>query len=192
MPSESEIKRELEIWENRDQMIYDVRFKKDTQADLDKLKYLIFKKSLINFVLISANSEALVYKIGRFMVENGLKNEFISFSDGRILASYIGKDSADWKKREKIDEFFQLMGEENFRGKWILMPNIALEFSPAIAIYLVMQFRKSGAAGLVYFAEGKGNLTEILCDTGGFEFFYQYPKADYYKRRKKVLKDDEW
>ena len=59
-----EIKKELDKWDNR--VIFDAKFKKDTKAPLDKLDDILFR-SLEKFIIIAANSEALVYKIGRYL-----------------------------------------------------------------------------------------------------------------------------
>lgn len=181
------IKQEIAKWENR--VIYNVAFKEDTKAPLNKLDDILLK-SMEKFILIGANSEALVYKIGRYFISKGIKNEDITFIDGRIIESYIGDDK-DWKRKERLDEFFGIFGED-YNNKWVLIPLIRSEFSITIALYFITQFRKYKAIGLIFFSEGAANLMEVLTNCSDDPNFYQFPKANFYKKAKRQLADDEW
>lgn len=181
--------KELSKWDNR--VIYNVKFRKDTKAPLDRLDK-IFEESYDKFVMIAANSEALVYKIARYFISTGkVKNDDITFIDGAIIQSYIGDDSAEWKKKERTDQFFEIFGEA-CKNKWVLIPLMQFEISVGLAIYFVSSLKKQGAIGAIFYAEGPNNMTEILTYNTEMQSFYQFPKADYYSRRKRTLPADEW
>lgn len=182
-----EIKKELDKWDNR--VIFDAKFKEDTKAPLNKLDDILFK-SLEKFIIIAANSEALVYKIGRYFISKDVKNDEITFIDGRIIESYIGDGSVEWKKKDRVDEFFETFGED-CKGKWVLIPLMHFEVSIGLAIYFMSQFRKRGAVGVIFFAEGPNNLVEILSLNTDDPNFYEFPKKQY-RRRKRILPEDEW
>lgn len=183
-----EIQKELEKWSER--VIYDVEFRKDTAANLKRLDDILFN-SFEKFTAIAANSEALVYKIGKYFVSKSVKNSQITFIDGKIVECYIGDDSAEWKKKERVDEFFQIFGEE-CNGKWVIIPLMQFEVSVGLAIYFMSQFKKTGAIGVIFYAEGPNNLTETMIYNTDSQGFYQFPKANYYNKRKRVLPKDEW
>ena len=140
--------------------------------------------------MIGANSEALVYKIGRYFISKDVKNDEITFIDGRVIESYVGDSSAEWKKKDRIDEFFETFGEE-CKSKWVLIPLMHFEISIGNAIYLMSQFKRKGAVGVIFFAEGPNCLTEILSLNWDNPNFYEYPKKKY-RKRKRLLPDDEW
>ena len=184
----SEIKRELALWEDR--VIYDVKFKKDTKANLSRLDEILLI-SMERFVTIAPNSEALVYKIARYFIETGnVKNVDITFLDGEIVKSYIGDDSPEWRKKERIDDFFQIFGGE-YRNKWVLIPYMDFDISVGLAIYFISQFRKCGATGLIMYAEGPSNIVEVIARSVEDRYFFEFPKKRY-KKRRKAFEDDEW
>lgn len=180
--------KELKKWEDR--VIYDVKFKKDTKANLSRLDE-IHLISLERFVTIAANSEALVYKIGRYYIEQGLiKNTDLTFLDGQIIEAYLKDDSAEWRKRERIDDFFQIFGEE-YKNKWVLIPLMEFDITVGLAIYFISQFKKCMATGLIMYAEGPNNIVEIVSRKVEDRYFFEFPKK-MYKRRARRLIDDEW
>lgn len=186
----SEITRELAKWD--DKVIFNVQFKPDTKAPLKRLNDFLYE-SLSHFVLISANTEALVYKIGRYFVENGVKNDEITFIDGEIVKSYVYDErSPEWKIKERIDDFISIFALD-IKDKWVIIPYMNFSMSIGIAIYLQTQIRKMGARGLLYYSEGPDNFTECLMYNASYlEHFYQFPRADYIKPRRRKIVDDEY
>ena len=182
------IQKELNIWDNR--VIYNVKFKENTKAPLNKLEEY-YNKSIEKFVVLVANSEALVYKIGRFFVSKGLENRNITFIDGSILDTYIGDETVEWKKKDRVDDFFNIF-KDDFKGKWVIIPLMRFQCNKGIGIYLISQFRKYGAIGLIFYSEGPDNIAETLITGTDMQYIYQFPKADYYSKRKRKLPDDEW
>lgn len=183
----SQIEKELEKWDNR--VIFNMEFKKDTKAPLDKLENILFN-SLEKFTIIAANSEALVYKIGRFFISKKVKNDEITFIDGKIIESYIGDESKDWKKKDRVDEFFTTFGED-CKGKWVIIPLMHFEISIGLAIYFISQFKKYSAIGVIFYAEGPNNLVEVLSLNTDDPNFYEFPKKEY-RKVKRFIPDDEW
>lgn len=183
------VKKELSKWVEK--VIYDVSFKENTKANLSKLRDILNKASFEKFTIISANSEPLVYKIGRFFIEEGIKCDDFKFVDGKIIETYLSGDTPDWKKKDSLNEFFEIF-KDDFRNKWVVIPYMAFEISPALAINFIYNFKKADATGLLFYAEGPNNIAEILTTSTDLENFYQFPKADYYTRRKRILPDDEW
>lgn len=179
--------KELEKWDDR--VIYNVKFKENTNAPLDKLDEILFN-SMQKFTIIAANSEPLVYKIGRYFVSKKVKNDEITFIDGRIIESYIGDESKDWKKRDRVDEFFETFGE-SCKSKWVIIPFLSFEISIGLAIYFISQFKKYSAIGVIFYAEGPNNLVEVLSLNTDDPNFYEFPKKEY-RKRKRILPDDEW
>lgn len=181
------INNELKKWDDR--VIYDARFKEDTKAPLDRLDKILFN-SLGKFTIIGANSEALVYKIGRYFISKKVKNEEMTFIDGRIIESYIGDEAKDWKKKDRTDEFFEIFGEA-CRNKWVLIPLMHFEVSVALALYFITKLKQTGAIGVIFHGEGPNNLLEILSLNTEDPNFYEFPNKQY-RRRKRILPDDEW
>lgn len=182
------IEKELSKWQER--VFYDISFKENTEANLEKLRDILFK-SFEKFTMIAANSEPLVYKIGRFFISEGTKNSDISFIDGKIIESYIGNHNLEWKKKDSMEEFFEIFGED-FKNKWVFIPLMQFEITPALAINFILRFKKTNAIGVVFYAEGPNNLTEVLVNNVSLSGFYQFPKADYYSKRKRKLPEDKW
>jgi hypothetical protein len=183
-----DVKKELKKWQER--VIYDVRFKEGTEANLARLDEM-FLISMEHFVTIAANSEPLVYKIGRYFIEKGdVENNDISLLDGQILESYMGDDSVEWRKKERIDDFFKIFGTD-YRGKWVIIPLMEFDVSIGLAVYLMTQFKKCGATGLICYADGANNLIEVISKGVEDRYFFEFPEKRY-KRRSKKLIDDKW
>lgn len=185
-----EIQRELRKWEEK--AIFNVAFKPNTKANLNRLREILHNISLEHFVTISANSEALVYKICRFFIEEGTKADDIALIQGKIIESYIADDSAEWAKRVRIDDFFQIFGE-TFRGKWVAIPIIKFDnpITVGLAIYFITQFRKYNVIGVIFYSEGNSNLAEVLSLESEDPYFFEFPRKRYLKR-KRTIEDDEW
>lgn len=173
-----------------DRVIYDVSFKEDTKANLSRLDEIAMV-AFGDFVTIAANSEPLVYKICRYYIESGqLKNDDFALLDGAVLESYLGDDSAEWKKKERIDDFFQIFGED-YRNKWLVVPLCVFEISVGLAVYFMTQLKKMKVTGFIFYAEGPNNLTEIMSLNVEDAHFYEFPVKKY-RKRKRQLVDDEW
>jgi len=190
----NEIKRELKKWEER--VIWDVQFKPNTTAKLTVLDQIL-NRALEHFVMISANSEALVYKIGRyFITDHDFKNEDIVFINDKVLKSYIGDTadhSADWKKKERLDNFFDTFGK-SYTHKWVFLPYCDFPISVGLAYYFVAKLQQYGVYGFVFY--GDENIQENISETLVLEYddrsnFIQFPRAKYVaKKRQRV--DDEY
>lgn len=182
-----EIKKELKKWNER--VIFDVGFKENTKANLERLDTIMFN-SLEHFVMIAANSEALVYKIGKYFIQKGVKNDNIEFLDGNVIKAYIDDNSYTYQKRERIDDFYKTFGI-NLKHKWVLIPYMCFEVDLGIAIYFISQLRKLGATGVIFYSEGPSNMTEVLSLDYDDLYFYEYPIKKY-RKRKRVIVDDEY
>lgn len=183
-----DVQRELKKW--TDKALYDVAFRKDTKANLKRLDEII-KISLSHFVIIATNSEALVYKIGRYYIEQGvLKADDIAFLNANVLETCIADDSAEWKQKDRLDELFNILGKE-YAGKWVLIPFMEFEISVAMSIYLTYQFKRVGAIGLILYAQGENLFTQIMVQQVQEEFLFQFPLNKYNQIRRK-LAADEW
>ena len=182
------INKELEKWDNK--VLYNVRFKDDTKADLNKLNRILHG-SLQHFTLIAANSEALVYKIGRYFVTEGVKFDNFNFIDGEIVKAYISSDGKDWSRKDRIDQFIEIFGSE-FDKKWVMIPCMSFKIEVGLAIYFAMQIRKCHATGIIWYAVGPDNFTEVLVHQTELDNFYQFPDANFHKKRRKQLPEDEW
>jgi len=190
--SEYQIKKELQKWSER-VLQFDVEFKPDTEANLTRLDEG-FDASLEHFVIISANSEALVYKIAKYFISTGkIKNDSIVFIDGKIVESYIGDDSAAWRKKERADDFFEIFSGD-IKGKWVLIPYMNFEIDAGLAIYFTTQFIKFGAFGLIFYSEGKGeHFAQVLSlSKDDDKYYFQFPKAKYRKQRRSLPDDPYW
>lgn len=183
-----QINKELEKWNQR--VIYDVEFKKDTKANLNRLSDILFN-AFEKFTIISASTESVVYKIGKFFLTKGIKNEQLTFIDGKIIETYIADDSKEWKKKENVDSFFEIFGKD-CKDKWVLIPYMDFEISPGLAIYFITQFKKIGAIGVIFYSEGSNNLAEILINSASMPGLYQFPTVRYHTRHRRQLADDEW
>lgn len=180
--------KELKKWE--DKVIYDVRFKCDTVANLEKLdEYL--SHSLSRFVTILTNTEALVYKIGRWMIANqNVKSDDLVLLHGSVIESYVGGDGLEWRKLDRMKDFFDSFGQD-YRGRWVLVPEVTVDFSVGLAVYFMTQLRKSGAVGLIFSSYGKNNLGEVLVREVEDRSVYQWPVVRY-KRTRDTLPEDEY
>lgn len=190
-----EINRELSKWDERviykvdPKFKYDVRFKEDTKANLKTLGDIYFK-SLERFTVIATSSEVLVYKVARHLITQDAKNDSFTFIDGKIVESYVGDTNAEWKKKDRVDDFFVTFGPQ-FKGKWVLIPCVTFEITVGLAVYFMSNFRKCDAIGVIFFAEGPNNLAEILSYNIEDPDFYEFPKKRY-KTHIHLLKPDDY
>lgn len=182
-----EIRRELKNWD--DNVLFDVKFKENTSANLQRLDEFI-KISLEHYIIIAANSEPLVYKIGRYFIEQGIKYKDMYFLDGAIVKSYLGDDASEWRKKERCDEFFKMFGPE-MRSKFVLIPYMDFSISVSLAIYFATNLKSYGALGFLFYAEGDDNLSEVLNLNYNDPYLFEFPKK-LYRKRKRQLIDDEY
>lgn len=179
------VKTEIKKWEER--VIYNVKFKEDTTANLKRLTE-IYNSALDEFIMIAASSEPVVYKIGRFFLEQGLSNEQITFLDGKIIDAYLGDDSPNWKKKERVDQLIEIYGE-SFKHKWLLIPYMDFQIDLSTAIYFMNRIKQNNAIGVVMFADGPNNILEVLNVNMDDQYIYQFPVAKY-RKSKKTLPED--
>ena len=179
------IEKELNEWDNR--VIYDMKFHKENAPYITYLNKLL-EDSMGQFSIIAANTEALVYKIGRHFISQGIKNSQITFIDGKIVESYINEEEPEWKKKNRIDDFFEIFGED-CKNKWVIIPFIECEFSIGESFYFISQFRKYKASGIIFSADGENNLTENLSMNMTSNSFCEFPVKKY-RRRVRRIKDD--
>ena len=183
-----QITKELNKWSER--VIYDVEFKKNTKANLNRLSDIMFN-AFDKFTIIAASTESVVYKIGKFFITKNIKNEQITFIDGKIIETYIADDSKEWKKKENVDSFFEIFGKD-CENKWVMIPYMDFEITPGLAIYFITQFKKAGAIGVIFYSAGPNNLAESLITNTKMPGLYQFPAVRYHSRHRKQLKEDEW
>lgn len=179
---------ELKKWVDR--VIYQVQFKCDTVANLEKLdEYL--SQSLSKFVTLLVTSEPLVYKVGRWMIANqNVKNDDLVILHGNVIASYVGGDSPEWKKLDRMKDFFDSFGQD-YRGRWVLVPEVSVDFTIGLAVYFMTQLRKTGALGLIFSSYGKNNLGEVLVREVEDRGVYQWPYVQY-RRTRETLPEDKY
>lgn len=189
MSNIGQINQELAKWDNA--VFYNVKFKENTTAPLNKLKDIL-KQSLSYFTIIAANSEALVYKIGRFFITQEIKFDDFNFKDGRVVKAFIGDESALWAKKQNVDKFFETFSGE-FSGKWVVIPCMDFSIDESTSIYFINGFRRAGAIGVIFYSEGPDNIAEnLVANSQNLSHFYQFPKADYYRPKLKKLPADEY
>lgn len=183
----NQIQKQLDIWDNR--VFFNGAFKKNTKANLEFLDK-IYNKSMTQFTIIAANSEACVYKIARYFISNhNVMNNSFTFIDGRIVESYIGdKTEAGWKRKDRINEFMNTFGEQ-FKNKWVIIPLMQFPIDIASAVYFTTSFKQYKALGLIFSSVGVDHLAETLC-YGSDMKIYEFPETKY--RRTRFITDDEW
>lgn len=186
------VERELSIWENR--VFYpEERFKKDTTADLDLLKSLI-KQSKESMIIISSETEACVYKIGRFLVENNVSNQYICFQDGEVFESYIDVNyKYDYSFRELIDELINALKKDQITKKWLIIPELNCKWDKKMALYFINKLKLLDVYGVVFYSnkDYPDTLAQIICEDS-YTSIHQFPNPVYStkNRRKTIPKDD--
>lgn len=187
------ISEEIEIWKKR-VFFPNEAFRPNTPADLDLLKRRVLDANVNDETLIIASeTEACVYKIGRFLIDIGVKNRKITFLDGDIFLPYIDIDSKyRWKSRSLIDEVIQSIAKEISR-KWVIIPELNSEWSKELAIYFVMKLKSVSPYGIIFYSSQNchGNLAQVLVEETYIDVF-QFPKPRYSPKREKVLPPDEY
>jgi len=181
-------KQEVDKWVEK--AVYDVRFRTDTKANLFRLDE-IMKQSLSKFVTISATGEAVVYKIIRYWVENGMITaDDVTILEGSIILSAMDGVSLEWKQKERLDNLFDTMAAD-IRGHWVVIPDLDAEVPLSMAIYLRSKLIIGGAQGLVIFSEGTGSYAQVMVQQMHDPMLFQFPKTVWQDRRKR-LEEDEW
>lgn len=189
MPSTREIAEAVRKWQER--VVYDVAFKNPDAPYIEKLT-TILRQSMSRFTLIAANSEALVYKIGRFFIENGISNENVSIIDGKIVESYLKEGPPEWKLKDRVDDLVSIF-KSDLTNKWLFVPCLEFKISIGVALYFITKVKQCGCIGIVWYASGPDNMTEILVHgMTSLPDFYQFPKPTFYSARRKQLPEDEW
>lgn len=186
------IKKEIEIWEKR--VFYpDEKFKENTKADLNLLISRL-KKSREFFTIISSETEACIYKIGRFMVESGFKNEFITFLDGDELENYIDVNTKyDYQAKQLIDDFFTNYGN-TFKNKWLIIPYLSSSWNKKLVYYFIDKLKQNYCYGILFYSNKNkpDGLAQIMCEETYIDVF-QFPQS-IYKHKKEIheLEKDDY
>lgn len=187
----SKIKTELQKWDER--IIYKnpIKFKQEGDfVPLDK----IYQRSSESFVMISLQKEITTYKTMRYFIENhALRNDGITFLDGRQISSFLDEGSEQWRIKQGINEFIELFGHQ-FANKWIIIPNLNnIKFDLKIAIYFVNKIKQTGAIGMVFHDEEdttRRDLGSIIAENYVFQKdFLEFPYRDR-KIRLRTLPED--
>lgn len=183
-------KIELEKWDDR--IIYKniISFRED--GDFSVLEK-IFRKSMEKFCIISLGKEITVYKTMRYFIDKmGLKNNLITFLDGRQLESFIDEGVEGWRLKRGIDDFIELFGEQ-FAGKWVVVPNIQAKFDVNTAIYLINKLKSTRSIGLVFHSEedtANRDLGSVLATNQVFkDGFLEFPVKNRRIRIKSLEED---
>ena len=187
---DSSVEREVKIWEKR--IFYpNEKFRPDTKADLKALRECL-DRSREFFTVISSETEACVYKIGRFMVEYGLKNSSITFQDGEELENYVDANARyDYQAKQLLGSYFENQGS-TLKGKWLFIPYISCPWNKQLAYYFIDKLKQSGANGLLFYSNKNkpDGLAQVLCEETYVDVF-QFPAKVYkHKRETHVLEDD--
>jgi hypothetical protein len=188
--NQKHIDEQINIWKKRVFFPNEV-FKKDTKANLLELENY-FKKSREKFIIISAETESCVYKIGRFFVEHGLNNESIEFQDGEVFNSYIDIETKyRWQSRQLFDELLKIISP-NVKKKFLIIPDLNNSWDKTLAIYFITKLEQLDCLGLLFYSnkDVPDNFAQILCEET-YTNIIQFPKANYKtKALQHSLEDD--
>lgn len=182
------LEKEISSWEER--VFYpDEKFKENTPADLEKLKHLI-RSSKEEFVFISAETEGVVYKIGRFFIENGVSNTYITFQDGEIIEPYIDGEAKDNEMRALLERYLKIIQKE-IKSKWVFIPLLNFGWSKKTALYFVNELKVRGAVGVVMYSnpDVPDNLPQVLVEETNSKI-HQFPQPLYKKKIRKLKEDN--
>lgn len=182
------LEKEISSWEER--VFYpDEKFKENTPADLEKLKHLI-RSSKEEFVFISAETEGVVYKIGRFFIENGVSNTYITFQDGEIIEPYIDGEAKDSEMRALLERYLKIIQKE-IKSKWVFISLLNFGWSKKTALYFVNELKVRGAVGVVMYSnpDVPDNLPQVLVEETNSKI-YQFPQPLYKKKIRKLKEDN--
>lgn len=184
---------EIKVWEKRI-FFPNERFKIGTPANLDLLKDKIMKANIQDTMLILASeTEACIYKIGRFLIEIGLKNKDMTFIDGDFFLPYIDTEAKYlWQSRNLIDEAIENISKEITR-KWVIIPELNCEWNKELALYFMAKISKSDPYGIIFYSNknSHSNLAQVLVEDTYMDIF-QFPMPRYNPKKEKILKPDEY
>lgn len=187
------IEKELIRWSQR-VTFPEESFKEDTTVDLKKLDEVL-KDSLMGFVAISAETENLVYKIGRYLVSQGVPNSDITFIDGHEITQALDADK-DWERRNRIKDLIKAEANKGKRGKWILISNFTDSIEKNMALELWKGFSDPNglnANGLIFYSgtsRSSDNLAATLVNsTHDRSSIREFPKPYYRKHTRKLAPD---
>lgn len=187
------IQEQIQLWEKR---VYypNLKFKEGTPADLDFLSENLTSYALKDRMLILASeTPGCVYKIGRFIIESGVKNDRIAFIDGDAFLPYMESNPAyRWKAKQLIDDFIETI-RNDVKSKWVVIPELNIEWEKEIAIYFIARIKTLGIYGLLFYSSKNisGNLAETLVEETYINVL-QFPKARYTPKKEKDIEEDEY
>jgi hypothetical protein len=188
------LQKELDKWDER--VFYgNLKFNKDNPPTVRALPKLeaIHREGMEHFVFISANTEQVVYKIGRYFIELGETNENITFIDGRIIKSFIDPKDVNWRTKANINDMFSMLGD-SLRSKWVFIPLLEQGFTLEIATYFMFKFKSTDAMGVVFYSPNNHNddLATTLIESN-LTKVHQFPKIEHRASHNKLNpEDDEW
>lgn len=173
----------------------DLRFNEENASTKRHLKELdrILRESMLHAPVIGANSEAVVYKIGRYMLEKGVcKMSDITILNGMVVDAYFSSGEQDWQQIDRLNRFFRDFSERSIMKKWVFIPHMLATPRVPVGIRWIRGFTdECKAAGLVFFSGSPMGITESLCSVTGNTYVKQFPLVQYRYCRPNV-KNDEW
>lgn len=182
------IANQIKLWENR--VYFKKKFKPETTKKYENKLSTIFNTiNDGNFLLAGSNTEASVYKIGHWLVEQGLNNDAISFIDGETFKVYVDLSyRATNQKRALIDKFIKA-NESNIRDKVIFIPKIESEWDIEYVIYFINSMRLYGCYGMIFYSPENvdNSFSEIIFGKTSFVGI-QFPEDRY--KKKLDIEDD--
>lgn len=189
----SHIQEQLEEWESR--VFYpNVAFKENTPADLEALKKKVIDSNIKDqMLIISSETFGCVYKIGRFLVEAGVKNKDITFIDGDLLMPYVDTEARyRYQARNLIDEGIENIARDISR-KWVIIPEINFEWDKELVLYFISKIEKLRPYGILFYSNpnADSNLAQVLVEQTNTDV-YQFPKGRYEHKRQRELPPDDY
>lgn len=188
------IKEEIVKWEER---VYygSLSFKEENKTPDSPFYQLSRKIAQLmidkKFSVVSTEYEAQVYKIAKLMIEKfHYINDDFTFLDGRAIESYIGDQTASpWNRQERAKEFVSQHKNE-IKNKVVLIPSLSVEITQDVALYMVDQFEKYGAMGIIFSSEeNKGSSFVMGLAANYYSKLIQFP-TQLYTPNRKIIKDD--
>ena len=165
------------------------RFKEDTTADLSILDAW-YSRSLSKFSLIFSPTEASVYKILHYFKDNyKLQERNIKTIDGLALESYFDPFASHKYNMIHMKKIIEVGVLSDLSSRWLVVPNMASEWTPRLAYYFYNEIREAGCLGIIFHSDGKNNFGKIIIEQTSLNVL-QFPEEVYDGRQK--IEDDEW
>lgn len=182
------IENEIKKWDSK--VFYpDERFKESTLEAYPQLKEYLYE-SKEKFITISAETENVVYKIGRYFVESGVPMRSIKFLDGDTLSIYVNV------RENNINIFLNYLNtlKLEVKEKWVLIPRIDNEWNKIFMSHFMTFLQNNKAIGLIFYSDEKlknNNFGSLICNSVGYNVL-EYPKQKFYLGEKRQLPKDDY